>query len=326
MRCMQKRPGIRALLHGKGGNLEEKDPQVSLASGDGTVTFYITRHGQTVYNVASRVQGWCDSQLTDEGIRVAHLLGRGLAEVPFAQAYCSDAGRAVQTLNAVLAARAKENPQAELPFIHVPDPRLREWCYGNLEAGPGAELHAALTRGFGEDLPFDELNRRLPQVAEVLADQDDTGRAERFDQVKARLESFFSEAGKQALAAGGGNVLVVTHSFVVRSVMYLLDPSRVNDPLKDQERQRHPGDARRRNLHARGDGVYPLAGRDAAGSQRYPLRVPHVNKRTQKARGCVPEPFSWRVSRVVVYWWYFVSVGVVASCRSPSTPAGRVTV
>ena len=27
-------------------------------------------------------------------------------------------------------------------------------------------------------------------------------------------------------------MLVVTHSFVVRSVMYLLDPSRVNDPLK----------------------------------------------------------------------------------------------
>ena len=75
MRCGGKRPGIRALLHGKGGSLEEKDPQASLASGDGTVTFYITRHGQTVYNVASRVQGWCDSQLTDEGIRVASLAG-----------------------------------------------------------------------------------------------------------------------------------------------------------------------------------------------------------------------------------------------------------
>ena len=202
------------------------------AGGTKPVTFFVTRHGQTVYNVASLVQGWCDSQLTDEGIRVARQLGRGLAGVEFAHAYSSDAGRAVQTLNEVLSARAEANPRASLPCIHVPDARLREWCYGNLEAGPGANLHKALAAGFGEDLPFDELNRRLPQVADVLADQDDTGRAERFDAITARLRSFFAEAGDAALAAGGGNVLVVTHSFVVRSIMYLLDPSRVNDPLR----------------------------------------------------------------------------------------------
>lgn len=50
--------------------------------------------------------------------------------------------------------------------------------------------------------------------------------------ITARLRSFFAEAGDAALSAGGGNVLVVTHSFVVRSIMYLLDPSRVNDPLR----------------------------------------------------------------------------------------------
>ncbi len=202
------------------------------AAGSKSVTFFITRHGQTLYNVASLVQGWCDSQLTDEGVRVARQLGRGLANVDFAHAYSSDAGRAIQTLNAVLSARAEANPQARLPQIHMPDARLREWCYGNLEAGPGAELHRTLAAGFGEDLPFDELNRRLPQVADVLADHDDTGRAERFDAVEQRLRSFFHEAGDAALASGGGNVLVVTHSFVVRSIMYLLDPSRVNDPLR----------------------------------------------------------------------------------------------
>ncbi len=196
------------------------------------VTFFVTRHGQTLFNVASLVQGWCDSQLTDEGVRVARQLGKGLADVDFAHAYSSDAGRAVQTLNAILSARSEANPQAALPRIHVPDARLREWCYGNLEAGPGAELHRALAEGFGEDLPFAELNRRLPQVADVLADQDDTGRAERFCAVERRLRSFFYEAGKEALASGGGNVLVVTHSFVVRSIMYLLDASRVNDPLR----------------------------------------------------------------------------------------------
>ena len=38
-------------------------------------------------------------------------------------------------------------------------------------------------------------------------------------------------ARKVALS-GGGNVLAVTHSFVIRSTMYLLDPARVNDPVK----------------------------------------------------------------------------------------------
>ena len=38
-------------------------------------------------------------------------------------------------------------------------------------------------------------------------------------------------ARKVALS-GGGNVLVVTHSFVIRSTIYLLDPARVNDPAK----------------------------------------------------------------------------------------------
>ena len=196
------------------------------------VTFYITRHGQTEYNVASLVQGWCDSPLTSEGVAVARRLGAGLAEVPFAFAYSSDAGRAIQTLDEVLDARAAANPQAGEPQRFEPDARLREWCYGDLEAGPGELLHQVLAEGFGEDLPFDELNRRLPQVAEVLADHDTTGRAERFDTVKARLESFFRQAGDSALAAGGGNVLVVTHSFVVRTVMYVLDATRVNDPLK----------------------------------------------------------------------------------------------
>ena len=38
--------------------------------------------------------------------------------------------------------------------------------------------------------------------------------------------------GEETSAAGGGNVLVVTHSFVVRTLVYLLEPTRVNDPVK----------------------------------------------------------------------------------------------
>ena len=66
----------------------------------------------------------------------------------------------------------------------------------------------------------------------MLADADCSGRAERFDAIERRLRGFFREAGDDGLKRGGGNVLVVTHSFVVRTLVYLIDPERVNDPVK----------------------------------------------------------------------------------------------
>ncbi|MEI3308803.1 MAG: histidine phosphatase family protein [Eggerthella lenta] len=127
------------------------------------------------------------------------------------------------------AARAGGRGGALRPYA---DQRLREWCYGDLEGEPGELLHATLDAGFGAPLSFEEHNRRLPEVADVLADADCSGRAERFDAIERRLRGFFREAGDDGLKRGGGNVLVVTHSFVVRTLVYLIDPERVNDPVK----------------------------------------------------------------------------------------------
>lgn len=219
----------------------------------GEVTFYVVRHGQTLFNVMNKVQGWCDTPLTAEGVAGAEALGRGLADVEFAAAFSSDSGRAIQTMNALLEARALARgdvpgdparlvslhdggarPEAfdTLPFATVFDPRLREWCYGDFEGEPGALLHAVLDEGFGMPLSFEEHNRRLPEVADVIADADTSGRAERFDAIESRLRSFLDGVGRDVREAGGGNVLVVTHSFVVRTLVYLLEPGRVNDPVK----------------------------------------------------------------------------------------------
>ena len=137
----------------------------------GEMTFYVVRHGQTLFNVMGKVQGWCDTPLTDEGVRAAQSLGRGLAEVDFSAAYSSDSGRAVHTLDELLRARG-----SGVPFGPYDDMRLREWCYGDLEGEPGELLHATLDVGFGAPLSFEEHNRRLPEVADVLADADCSGR------------------------------------------------------------------------------------------------------------------------------------------------------
>lgn len=230
------------------------------------VVFYFVRHGKTQFNRDHKVQGWCDSPLIDEGVATARRTGTQLAPVTFARAYASDLGRTRQTLaelldaheqmreaadrDAIVSDAGKASPSTpraarilrgldqafEAPVLveGIPvrcDARLREWCYGDLEQGPGEMLHQRLVEGFGEELSFAEENARLPETADNLARLDASGRAERFADVTARLDSFLHEAGTQTLEAGGGNVVCTTHAFTVRTLMYMLDPTRVNDPL-----------------------------------------------------------------------------------------------
>ncbi|MDQ1004787.1 broad specificity phosphatase PhoE [Neobacillus niacini] len=35
------------------------------------ITLYITRHGETEWNIEKRMQGWLDSNLTENGIKNA---------------------------------------------------------------------------------------------------------------------------------------------------------------------------------------------------------------------------------------------------------------
>lgn len=198
------------------------------------VRFYVVRHGETLFNVMGKVQGWCDTPLTERGIADAEALGRGLSEVDFAAAFSSDSCRAVHTLDHIASSRraASGGMTDRASFSHAADPRLREWCYGDFEGEPGGRLHVALDAGFGEELTFEEHNRRLPEVADIIARADRSGRAERFDAIQSRLSDFFVETGEAVGGDGGGNVLVVTHSFAIRTLVYLLDPSRVNDPVK----------------------------------------------------------------------------------------------
>ena len=39
-------------------------------------TLYIMRHGQTLFNVQHKIQGWCDAPLTEVGIRQAEVAVR----------------------------------------------------------------------------------------------------------------------------------------------------------------------------------------------------------------------------------------------------------
>ena len=67
-----------------------------------TFTLYMVRHGQTILNSYNRLQGWCDSPLTEKGTNDAHSAGKHLKNIHFDAAYSSDTTRAMKTCRYIL--------------------------------------------------------------------------------------------------------------------------------------------------------------------------------------------------------------------------------
>lgn len=92
------------------------------------------RHGQTLFNVQQRIQGWCDSPLTELGIQQAKKAGQYFKEhqIHFDHAYSSTSERCCDTLELV----------TDMPYTRLKG--LKENFYGELEA-ESERLNAHLT-------------------------------------------------------------------------------------------------------------------------------------------------------------------------------------
>lgn len=97
--------------------------------------FYIIRHGETVFNRKGRIQGWCDSPLTDLGVSQAKQLGKELKNVPFDVCFCSTSERAIDTANSILEGRnVKIIPSKNLKEQSFVILRLKnQWIYLKME-------------------------------------------------------------------------------------------------------------------------------------------------------------------------------------------------
>lgn len=86
-------------------------------------TLYLMRHGQTLFNLRRKIQGACDSPLTQEGIKQATLAKNYFKEngIKFDHAYSSTQERACDTLELI----------TDMEYVRLKG--LKEWNFGTFE-------------------------------------------------------------------------------------------------------------------------------------------------------------------------------------------------
>ncbi len=97
---------------------------------------YLMRHGQTLFNVRRKVQGYCDSPLTELGINQAKIARRYFDQnsIQFSKAYSSTSERASDTLELI----------TNIEYQRLKG--LKEWNFGTFE-GESEDLNPKLPYG-----------------------------------------------------------------------------------------------------------------------------------------------------------------------------------
>ena len=160
-----------------------------------TIDIYLMRHGETRFNIQERMQGRCDSPLTEKGIQEAQEAAEKLKEIPFSMIYVSTAERARDTAAYILETH---------DISAIPNRDLREIDFGTYEARV-------------RDSIMDELYERFnPRV-----DFSDVG-GESEEQVIERIKRILTLA--VARAKDKENVLLVAHgSLYMTMIKYLFN-------------------------------------------------------------------------------------------------------
>lgn len=106
--------------------------------------FYLMRHGQTLFNLRNKIQGACDSPLTDLGIKQAETVSEYFKNIHIDSAYSSTSERASDTLELVI--------KNKVPYTRLKG--LKEMSFGVFEGEsealkPSREAFAEFFVAFG---------------------------------------------------------------------------------------------------------------------------------------------------------------------------------
>lgn len=163
------------------------------------------RHGETAWNVDTRIQGQLDIGLNDKGQWQAERVGQALADEPIARIYASDLMRAHHTALAI--ARHTNNTEAREVHLHK---GLRERGFGKFEGHTYAAIEAQ----------WPDESRRWRQREPDFAPEG----GESPVQVMARVERTIAElaaphAGEQIVVVAHGGIMDMLYRLATRQTV-----------------------------------------------------------------------------------------------------------
>lgn len=159
---------------------------------------YIVRHGETDWNVQSRLQGQTDIPLNEKGIREAQKTAEKLKELPFEAVYVSPLKRAVQTAEILKGER-------RVPL--QTDERIIEMSFGVYEG----------LSSYNEDylIPDKDFFYKFQTKPSLYVPPEG---GETFEEVCARTTEFLTElAAKEEYR--DSSILVVAHGASIRGLL-----------------------------------------------------------------------------------------------------------
>ena len=174
----------------------------------GTI-IYLTRHGETEWNIEKRLQGRGDSPLTENGIQRAKDLRDRIKNIDIDVIYSSPIKRALNTANIL-----RGNKNIDI----VTDDRLMEMCFGDYE---GKKIDI-----IQKENPNWDIKLIMQGNVEICAPN-----GENLKEVRERISKLMNKIIAENM---GKSILIVTHGITLKALMYYFKDKDVNSEVMGQ--------------------------------------------------------------------------------------------
>lgn len=165
---------------------------------------YITRHGETEWNQAGKMQGWKNSNLSEKGIANAKRLGAHLKDVDFDRIYSSPLERTLETAKYIRGDKTTEI---------IVEEGLKEMGFGVWE---GMERTAIEDR-------YPTVYDHFWHKPHLYTPIDGESFEQLFDRVRKALKNIVENS------RGSSHVLIVAHAVVIKAIFAIVK----NLPLEE---------------------------------------------------------------------------------------------